>query len=216
MPIYNGIEYIDESIKSILNQTFKEWELIIGINGHAKNSNVFKIANKYNGDKIKVYDMYDIKGKSNALNKMLNYVNYNWVALLDVDDIWLPKKLESQLPYLNEYDVIGTMCKYFGDLNIYPNIPNGDISNFNFIHVNPIINSSCLIRKDLCYWDSNWDGVEDYDLWLKLWTKQHKFYNVSSVQILHRIHNDSAFNANGNNLKVNDLRNKYIYYKINI
>ena len=42
MPIYNGIEFINESVSSIILQTFGEWELIIGINGHPENSEVFK------------------------------------------------------------------------------------------------------------------------------------------------------------------------------
>ena len=58
----------------------------------------------------------------------------------------------------------------------------------------------------MCYWDGKWNGVEDYDLWLKLWKQGKKFYNVNEIQVLHRIHNDSAFNAKGNNLKVNDLK----------
>ena len=35
MPVYNGIEYIDESVKSVISQTFKDWELLIGVNGHS-------------------------------------------------------------------------------------------------------------------------------------------------------------------------------------
>ena len=47
MPIYNGIEFIDESVSSILKQTYDKWELLIGINGHPENSEVYKIAQKY-------------------------------------------------------------------------------------------------------------------------------------------------------------------------
>lgn len=159
--------------------------------------------------KIKVFDFYLIKGKSNTLNEMIKYSNYNWISLLDVDDKWLPKKLESQIEFLNDYDVIGTQCKYFGDSNLIPKIPINDISNFNFLSVNPIINSSVLIKKELCFWDPD-NFLEDYDLWLKLWKQNKKFYNVNSIQVLHRIHQSSAFNAKGNNLKVNSLKQKYI------
>ena len=47
MPIYNGIQFIEESVSSIKCQTYKDWELIIGINGHEKNSDVYNIAKKY-------------------------------------------------------------------------------------------------------------------------------------------------------------------------
>ena len=214
MPIYNGIEFIEESVSTILYQTYKEWELIIGINGHPQNSEVYQIAKKYEmrDIRIKVFDLPPtVKGKSAALNDMLNLCNpeNKWISLLDVDDKWLPKKLELQVPFMKDYDVIGTMCKYFGNLNSSPSIPYGDISKFNFLSVNPIINSSCLVRKELCYWDGKWNGVEDYDMWLRLWKQGKKFYNVGSLQVLHRIHKESAFNAKGNHLKVDELRRKY-------
>ena len=98
MPIYNGIEFIEDSVSSILNQTYDKWELLIGINGHSKNSEIYKIAKTYEdrSDKIKVFDMFTVRGKSNALNELIQYCNFEYVALLDVDDIWNIQKLEIQ------------------------------------------------------------------------------------------------------------------------
>jgi glycosyltransferase involved in cell wall biosynthesis len=206
MPIYNGIEFINESVGSILSQTYLDWELIIGINGHQPESNVYKIAKQFENvsPKIKVYDFYSIKGKSNTLNHMLNYCKYDYIALLDVDDIWLPKKLEIQSKYLNNYDVIGTNCILFGDIaGVVPKIPQNDISNFNFAEVNPIINSSSIIRKPLCHWNEN--GIEDYDLWLRLRKLNKTFFNCSEILVKHRIHKLSAFNSKGNNNLVPQL-----------
>ena len=208
MPIYNGIEFIEESVSSIKNQTYTEWELIIGINGHHPNSDIYQKAKKYESDRIHVYDLENIKGKSEALNEMLKYTKYKWIALLDVDDKWLPKKLASQIPYIDNYDVIGTHCQYFGDRNNSPQIPIGDISKFNFLQVNPIVNSSVLLKRELCWWDKNHDGVEDYDLWLRLWRQGKRFYNVPEIQIMHRIHISSAFNYNVPHL-VNTLKNNF-------
>ena len=208
MPIYNGIEFIEDSVSSILSQTYKEWELLIAINGHPENSDVYKIAKEYEkrSGNIHVYDFYQIKGKSNTLNEMIPYCNYNYIALLDVDDIWHDEKLQTQSQLLNHFDVIGTKCVYFGDMNdIVPDIPVGDISNFNFASVNPIINSSSIIRKDLCQWNRNWDGIEDYDLWLKLRNQNKRFFNFKDILVKHRIHNNSAFNAKGNNNNVESL-----------
>ena len=211
MPIYNGIEFINDSVTSIIQQKHTNWELIIGINGHPPNSDVFKIAQKYVElhSNIRVYDFVGIKGKSNTLNEMIKYCKYEWISLLDVDDIWLPDKLEKQVPYMEKYDVIGTNCRYFGNLNICPSIPLGDISGFDFCKANPIINSSCLLKKSLCWWNATYDGVEDYDLWLRLWKKGYKYYNVHDVQVLHRIHQESAFNAKGNNINVSTLVAKF-------
>lgn len=208
MPIYNGIEFIEESVSSVLNQTVDNWELIIGINGHPKGSPVFEIAKKYEtkSNKIRVLDFYSKKGKANTLNEMLNFCKYDYIAILDVDDIWHEKKLKIQSVFLGLYDVIGSKCIYFGDVQGgVPNIPVKDISSFDFSLVNPIINSSSITRKNLCYWNNNFDGVEDYDLWLRLRNQNKTFYNCEQILVKHRIHTASAFNAKGNHKKVPDL-----------
>lgn len=200
MPIYNGIEFINDSVMSIIQQKYANWELLIGINGHPPNSEVFKIAQKYTAlhTNIRVYDFADIKGKSTTLNELIKYCKYDWISLLDVDDKWLPDKLEKQVPYMENYDVIGTNCRYFGERDNEPDVPLGDISNFDFRRTNPVINSSCLIKKSLCFWNPN-TNAEDYELWLRLWKNKCKFYNVPEIQVLHRIHQSSAFNANDKN-----------------
>lgn len=211
MPIYNGIEFIHESVQSILEQTYDKWELLIGINGHLENSEIYKIAKEFEGksNKIKVIDFYNIKGKSNTLNEMINYCKYNYIALLDVDDIWHSQKLEIQSVLLNSYDVIGSNCIWFGDRpGIVPSIPQHDFSNFNFANVNPIINSSVILRKELCSWIEN--GIEDYDLWIRLRLKNKRFYNCPQILVKHRIHTTSAFNSGGkNNNMVPDLLKSY-------
>jgi teichuronic acid biosynthesis glycosyltransferase TuaG len=206
IPIYNGVEFISESVSSVVSQTYGEWELIIGINGHPKDSNVYKIAKEYEkmSEKIRVLDLYEIKGKSNALNEMIKYCSYDYVAILDVDDIWHERKLEFQSQMLNKFDVIGSRCIWIGDRpGIVPYIPVEDISQFDFSSVNPIINSSSVIRKELCYWNEN--GIEDYDLWLKLRNQNKTFYNFNQILVKHRIHTASAFNSKGNNDKVDNL-----------
>ena len=215
IPIYNGFEFFQESLKSIIEQTYKDWELIIAVNGHPENSVIFletqSMVSHYPEHNIRVYDFYDIKGKSTTLNRMIQYCKGDYVAILDVDDIWHSNKLASQLPYMYTFDVIGTKCVYFGDMvGIIPDIPVGEITYYDFRRVNPIINSSSLVRIELCQWDKSWDGIEDYDLWLKLWKQHKRFYNVDDVLVRHRIHRTSAFNSQGNHLKVEDLLRKYV------
>ena len=198
MPIYNGIEFIEESVSSILSQTFESWELIIGINGHPPNSEIYKIAYIFQDiypDKIKVLDFYHLQGKSTTLNAMIVYCTYDYVALLDVDDIWIPNKLEIQSVYLDKYDVIGTKCAYFGNTNLIPDLTVGDLSGISFLLGNPIINSSVIIRKEYCSWEEN--GIEDYELWLRLKSQGRTFFVCSDVLVRHRIHSNSAFNSKG-------------------
>jgi teichuronic acid biosynthesis glycosyltransferase TuaG len=209
MPVYNGIEFMDTSVTSILEQTHKEWELLIGINGHPPGSTVYQTAKAYEKDpRIRVLDL-TTKGKSNTLNEMLSYCSYSWIALLDVDDVWLPLKLETQLSFMSLYDVIGTHCHYFGERYGQPDIPTGDLRTHDFMKVNPIINSSCLVKKEHCLWDGSVDGVEDYDMWLRVWRKKCYFYNVPEALVLHRIHQSSSFNAKGNHVQARDVVERY-------
>ena len=206
IPVYNGIEFIEESVSSVLSQTYNKWELLIGVNGHPENSDVFQKAKEYEkiNKKIRVFDFHDIKGKSNTLNKLIRFCNFDYIALLDVDDVWHPQKLEIQSHlFIHNYDVIGSRCIWFDNAIIVPSIPTGDISDFDFSLVNPIINSSSIIKKEWCYWSEN--GIEDYDLWLKLRKVGKKFFNCGEILVKHRIHNTSAFNAKGNHDKVNNL-----------
>ena len=209
MPIYNGIEFINDSLSSIIDQTFEEWELIIGVNGHEKSSFTYQFAVEYAkmDEKISVYDLYELKGKTDALNKMITFAKYDYIALLDVDDIWLPGKLEKQVPFLKDYDVVGTQCVYFENIeNVSPEIPFGDLSDVDFTKVNPIINSSSITRKELCLWKG--DGLEDYDLWLRLKNQDKKFYNIDEILVKHRIHNSSAFNSKDQNERLKEVLNE--------
>ena len=216
MPVYNGIEFLNESFESILEQTYDKWELIIGINGHPEGSKEYQIAKLYEtlNKKIKVLDLHFISGKSEALNEMVKHGTYDYIALLDVDDIWHVNKLETQLPFVQAgYDVIGTRCIYFG-LNtrlhgIVPSIPTGNISNNDFFEFNPIINSSAIIKKEHCIWDGYWNGIEDYNMWLQLRMMNKQFYNCQEILVKHRIHPDSAFNSKGNGNRVPELLQKY-------
>ena len=210
MPIYNGVEYFEESFSSIILQNYTNWQLWIGINGHPKGSIVYtkiyniikQFANNYD---IMLLDFGEPGNKSSTLNKMVKLLSkdISYVALLDVDDIWYPNKLELQIPLLQRtapFDIIGSNCQYFGPdikTQIIPNIPSGDFTNtYNFKSSNPIINSSVIIHISLAFWnENNTIGLEDYELWFKLHKKVGvKFYNCPQILVKHRIHKDSAFN----------------------
>jgi folate-dependent tRNA-U54 methylase TrmFO/GidA len=80
-------------------------------------------------------------------------------------------------------------------MNIVPKLPLGDLATADFFEYNPVINSSVVVRKELCWWDSRFD-VEDYELWLRLRKAGKTFYNLAESLTKHRIHRQSAFNTN--------------------
>lgn len=150
-------------------------------------------ASSFASPRIHVHWM-DTVGKSSTLNALLGYAS-DIICLLDVDDVWAPTKLEKQLPWIEQYDVVGTGCQYFGLRQGSPAIPFGEIPSQMFMGVNPIINSSAMFHSSLAGWDADWEGIEDYEMWLRLNHEGRKFFNVSEKLVYHRIHGSSAFNT---------------------
>lgn len=213
IPVYNGIEFIELAIQSVLKQTYAEWEILIGVNGHPPESTVYQTAKAYEAQdpRIHAFDQHTLRGKVAAMNDLVGRASYDWIAVLDVDDFWAPGKLAAQVPWLSAgYDVVGTACRYFGDLRGSPAIPVGDLSGVDFCAGNPIINSSALIRRELAVWSPDAPhGLDDYDMWLRLWRGGRRFFNVAEHLTFHRVHRSSAFNATGNSNKVPELLARY-------
>lgn len=210
LPIFNGANFFDQCLDSIQSQTYKKWQLVIGINGHGLNSELYKKFNKRFKDSknVKVYE-YDVKSKPQTLNLLAQEVDTEFVALIDVDDKWDRMKLETQIPFLKEYDVVGTAGQYFGKKKTRINIETGKITYERIFFHNCFINSSIIMRRE----DVDFDDVflDDYNMWFKLIIKKRKFFNVSDILIYHRLHDDSFFNGT-NNGNVNDLKKKWLSY----
>lgn len=208
MPLYNGVEFLRESLSSVIAQTYEEWELLIGINGYPPNSDIFKRVSNYNSNKIRVLDLPEVSGKSEALNEMLKETKQDLICLIDVDDIWAPLKLEHQIQFINSYDIVGTNAVYFGDRQDSPAIPLNEITRDDFFRVNPVINSSAMFRKKDARWE-NYEGVEDYEMWCRLAKDGKKFFNIPHVLVKHRIHNKSAFNTQSYTQKILEIKSKH-------
>ncbi len=206
IPLYNGIEFLQNCLDSIKRQTHEDWEIIIGVNGHDQNSDVFIQAKKHESDKIRVIH-YQTRGKPNTMNAMVSDATHDIVCLLDVDDWWDPTKLADQLRFIDEYDVVGTHCYYIRNRRIsgQPRIPVGEIKDF--ISCNPMISSSLMLHKADCRWNDV--ILDDYDLVLRLASENKRFYNVHKQLVYHRLHNQSAFNSKGNHRYVKETVENY-------
>jgi len=211
IPLYNGIEFLEEAVQSVVNQSHKRWELIIGVNGYPEDSHVEQEANKiknkfiYHKHKINV-KYYATQGAPLTLNALAFDANNNYVAFLDADDYWETTKLEKQLQYVNTYDVIGTHCRYIGNLNFCPSIPLNDISSHDIFSINPLLHSSVLIKKELVQFEDHF--VYDYNLWFKLFHEGKRIFNVPEVLMFHRVHNNSAYNTTNQN-HLEELKSKW-------
>lgn len=197
IPLYNGVEYLDQCIRSINSQSYVFWKVIIGINGHPQNSPVYQKAKLYINDKIKVVE-YSTKGKPDTMNEMLkDPFTTDLICILDVDDWWAPHKLKEQMKIWNSglWDIVGTLCYYVINNNLSgsPNLPIGYIKDFQTC--NPIINSSVLMKKKDAIWTNEFFGLDDYELWLRLFHQGKKFFNLPKKLTFHRIQHNSSYNS---------------------
>jgi len=202
MPNYNYGQFIEESICSVLNQTYKNLELII-IDNYS-DDNTDEIISKFSDNRMKVYKFNNNGVIAASRNFGISKCSGDIVAFIDSDDIWLPNKLEKQLSCFsnNEIVCVGSnfipigethYCKYKIPINsneMYRDFTYSDIALFN-----PVINSTVLIKRntllELGGLDENPDFrcIEDWELWLRL-------SSVGIVRILneklikYRIHNN--------------------------
>lgn len=200
--LYNGIEFLDESLNSVVNQSYTNWELIIGINSHGpEGGEVLKMASalvESRGDKrVSVINYPNVRGGAEALNAISSDAKGEWVAFLDVDDKWHPRKLEAQVSAIYNVkpcpDVIGTFCVYFGRMTGSPSIPGDFINPEVFKQYNPIINSSVLMKKNLVNFTDRF--LDDYDLWCRLILQGKIFFNIPNMLVYHRVHDGSYYNS---------------------
>lgn len=96
-PLYNDKKYIEQAIKSILNQTYKDFEMIIVDDGSTDGSGEL-VRNKFR-DKVR-YIHQENKGAATAVNKGISLSQGDYIAFCDSDDWWLPEKLEKQVKFL--------------------------------------------------------------------------------------------------------------------
>lgn len=204
-PLYNGVEFLEECVKSVKAQTHENWELIIGVNGVSIESPTYTIAKTFADTRIRVIH-YPTKGKPETMNAMVKDAIFDVICVLDVDDLFMPTKLEDQLPHLHSgYDVIGSRTERFGDdtkLISY----DGEITLTDLLIENKISNCACMLRKENAHWND--EVLDDYELWLRLASLRKKFYNVPKTLCRHRVHSASFFN-NSNNTSVEELKRRY-------
>jgi len=216
LAVYNGEKYLRRSIESVLNQTYKDFELLIGFNGTIDKSK--EIVSEFDDSRIKIFDYGMEAGKSITLNKLLKESQGEWLAIQDDDDVWFPQKLEIQMNLVNsnKYDVIGSKIFYCDELEKITGTPNISLEHEQIVSRslqgdNQIPNTSAIFKKEKAIevdgWDENIKGIEDFDFWLKLIKKGCIFVNDIKPLVLHRIHNASNFNTQKYNIK--ELIEKY-------
>ncbi len=107
LPVYNDEEFIEYTIKSILEQEFKNFKCIIAFNGTVDSSKEIAESLIGSDDRFTLIDYGNDKGKAKTLNKLLKIVDTEYISLIDGDDIWESDKLTEQIQLCKNFDVIG-------------------------------------------------------------------------------------------------------------
>lgn len=110
MPSWNTAEFIGESIQSVINQTYKNWELIIV--DDCSTDNTDEIVDDFLDKRIKYLKNDKNRGAAFARNRALRQAKGEWIAFLDSDDLWKPEKLEHQLKFMKQYNLIFSYHEY--------------------------------------------------------------------------------------------------------
>lgn len=214
MPSYNYALYIKEAIESIINQTYKNWDLIIIDDASTDFS--LNIINEYvkKDSRIKLIINEKNLGLAATLKKAINLADGDWIAFLESDDILLPESIEEKLKASNlGAEVIYTDVELFQDQEKATNIEEYyrkinkylvELDHSKFIENFPQIISksniiptfSCvMVKKELiknCKFNPICKSALDHYIWAQL--SQNKIYYINKKLTRWRLHKDSYIN----------------------
>ena len=112
MPAYNAATYLPNTVQSVLEQSFKDLELLIV--DDASSDHTFEVVEKLSAtdSRITYIKLDENQGVANARNVGVQHSRGEYVAFLDSDDIWLPDKLKIQLTFMQQHQVDFSYCSY--------------------------------------------------------------------------------------------------------
>lgn len=111
-PAYNSEVFIKETIQSVLDQTYSDWEMII-VDDRSKDDTVSLIKEMQDKDaRIRLIELEKNSGSAVARNTAIEHSNGRYIAFLDSDDSWYPEKLERQLKFMQDEDVAFSFTEY--------------------------------------------------------------------------------------------------------
>lgn len=210
--VYNCERYIEMSLKSLLNQSFKNFEVILINDGSTDNT--WNIVQKIikNDERFILIDNKENKKIPTSRNEAIKISKSKYLFIHDGDDISLPNRLEKQIKFMEQNDDISFLGGFAIKINEkneeleqvmdYP--PQNHVDIVAMIikkNMNPMIDPTMVFRKKvfdkLNGYSLKLDKklVPDFDLWLRAILNNYKFYNLQEPLIKYRI------NSKGNTLK---------------
>jgi glycosyltransferase involved in cell wall biosynthesis len=217
MNCHNGEKYLEESLQSLLNQSYKNWELVFFDNASTDQSK-----NIFNTFKDKRFKYFFRKKKNNlykARNLAIAKTKGHFIAFIDVDDWWEKNNLSKRKLFFKsqEYAFSYSNCFYYFEKNkkkklfTKNNLPYGHI--FNDLSKNYLVNlSSIVLRKSFLhkldyFFNSQYNIIGDFDLILRL-SEKYLAHSINKPLVNIRYHNEN-FSRLNRDLFYNEYKNWY-------
>lgn len=224
MGLYNCEVTLCESLDSILNQTYINWEVIMCDDGSLDNT--YNLAAQYVElfpDKFVLLKNKKNMGLNFTLNKCLSYATGEYIARMDADDISLNNRFEIQVNELEKRSDIAFVSSLMTFFDEKTEWGRGGGVEFpqkkDFLHGTPFCHAPVMIRKEVMQKVEGYSEgkfllrVEDYHLWFKIYEKGYKGYNIQKP--LYKVRDDkNAVNRRKFKYRINEAYVKYIGFKM--
>jgi len=201
IPVYNAERFLEETLESLSNQTFKDFEALLVIDKKSKDRSL-AIATQWalSDPRFKVFENTEAGGVSANRNQGLNKAQGDYIAFLDSDDLWLPEKLEKQIRFMEEnhhhFSCHGfkKITEHGEELGIVV-LPPTKISYSELLKDNRIGCLSVMLTKSLAAELRFKDLLhEDMALWLEALRKEKFAYGLPEVLAQYRVVKGSRSN----------------------
>lgn len=195
-PSFNSSKYIEQTIQSVLSQTYENWELIIVDDCSTDNSVEVISAFTVNNSKIKLVELQSNSGAAEARNKAIGLAKGEFIAFLDSDDIWKPNKLEQQLSFMgNEVDFSFTAYELIDEFGkkLNQQVDNNQTGSFDYqdmLKKKATLGCSTVVLRRSGFSDISMPLLrtgQDYALWLKLLKTGKNAYVFNQIMGQYRI-----------------------------
>lgn len=219
IPTYNRANLVGKAIKSVLSQTYQDFEIIVIDDGSTDNTE--ETVKSFNNFKIRYICHSDNRGISAARNTGIRASRGEYIALLDSDDEWLPEKLDKQIKILQdgppELGVVYSDLLYIDEngknMNKLRNPKKEGYIYEDLLGENCIGPPSTLLIRKECFhkvglFDDLVNGMEDWDLSIRI-AKYYRFSHIKIPLMKYRLHSNQI----SKNLRVKNIAAKRILVK---
>jgi glycosyltransferase involved in cell wall biosynthesis len=204
MPVYNGGKYLKEAIESILNQTYKDFELILINDGSTDASE--EIIESFSDKRIVYLDNGKNLGLAASFNAGIDAARGAYIARMDADDISLPERFEKQLSYLERKPHIGIVGSSIMIINeggrrlaVHLRPKTHKEIKFSSLFSSPMYHPTVMGRTEIFrshHYNETFSNSEDYELWSRLlFDSNVRFANFKAPLLKYRVYPQSFTQA---------------------